>query len=140
MLRIKSKTLHTIVFSQCLVLALFLAMTIANEILDLPGLLLGDMPTTFSQRMGEVAIEGIIIVIIVTIELLLMFKLYRRIKILEGFLPICASCKKIRQNGDWVRIETYIQNHSATQFTHSICPECMEKLYPDYLPQKQNKP
>jgi ligand-binding sensor domain-containing protein len=52
-------------------------------------------------------------------------------KILSGLLPICANCKKIRDDkGYWDQLEGYIQTHSEAQFTHGICPECMEKLYP----------
>jgi len=56
-----------------------------------------------------------------------------KIKTLSGLLPICASCKKIRDDeGYWNQIETYIGDHSEAEFTHSICPECMKKLYPDF--------
>lgn len=55
-----------------------------------------------------------------------------RIEQLQGILPICASCKKIRNNGgNWEQIEVYIKKHSNAEFTHSICPDCMNKLYPD---------
>ncbi len=54
------------------------------------------------------------------------------IKTLQGFLPICANCKKIRDDeGYWQQIEEYIQERSEAQFSHSICPECAKKLYPD---------
>jgi hypothetical protein len=54
-----------------------------------------------------------------------------KVKILSGFLPICASCKNIRDDeGFWSRIETYISEHSDAEFTHSICPDCVRKLYP----------
>ena len=53
------------------------------------------------------------------------------VKLLSGFLPICASCKKIRDDkGYWNQIEIYIQQRSEAEFSHSICPECMDKLYP----------
>ena len=56
----------------------------------------------------------------------------RDIKQLSGLLPICASCKKIRNDrGYWEQIETFIRNHSEVQFSHSICPGCLKKLYPD---------
>lgn len=52
------------------------------------------------------------------------------LKQLKGFLPICASCKKIRNdNGYWEQIEKYISSHSEAEFTHSICPECAKRLY-----------
>ena len=52
---------------------------------------------------------------------------------LSGLLPICASCKMIRDdNGSWNRLETYISQHSEADFTHSICPNCIRALYPDF--------
>lgn len=55
------------------------------------------------------------------------------IKTLHGLLPICASCKKIRDDaGSWKGLERYIMDHSDAQFSHDICPDCMRKLYPDY--------
>jgi len=54
------------------------------------------------------------------------------VKRLSGLLPICASCKKIRNDkGYWQSIETYISEHSEAQFSHGICLECAKKLYPD---------
>ena len=54
------------------------------------------------------------------------------VKILSGFLPICSSCKNIRDDkGYWNQIENYISKHSEAEFSHSICPECAKKLYPD---------
>ena len=54
------------------------------------------------------------------------------VKILSGLLPICASCKKIRDDkGYWNQIESYIKDHSEAEFSHGICPDCAKKLYPD---------
>ena len=54
------------------------------------------------------------------------------VKILSGLLPICASCKKNRDDkGYWNHVELYIRKHTDAEFTHSICPECQSKLYPD---------
>jgi len=53
------------------------------------------------------------------------------VKLLSGLLPICASCKKIRDDkGYWKQMEAYISAHSEAQFTHGICPECAKRLYP----------
>ena len=55
-----------------------------------------------------------------------------RIKVLDGLLPTCSFCKKIRNDkGEWEQIETYIRDRSEADFSHSICPECMEKRYPE---------
>jgi CRP-like cAMP-binding protein len=52
---------------------------------------------------------------------------------LGSFLPICASCKKIRdKDGSWVPVEVYISDRSETEFSHGICPECAKKLYPEF--------
>jgi CheY-like chemotaxis protein len=54
------------------------------------------------------------------------------IKTLSGLIPICASCKKIRNDkGFWQAVEQYLEEHSSAQFTHGICPDCMQKLYPE---------
>jgi len=58
------------------------------------------------------------------------------VKTLQGLLPICSACKKIRDDqGYWQQIETYIRTHSEAEFTHSICPDCLKKLYGDFLDQ-----
>jgi hypothetical protein len=60
-----------------------------------------------------------------------------QVKLLSGFLPICASCKRIRDDmGYWNQIESYISEHSEAEFSHGICPECAEKLYPEFNPYK----
>jgi len=56
----------------------------------------------------------------------------QQIKVLRGLLPTCASCKKIRdESGSWNHMESFITAHSEANFSHSVCPECMAKLYPD---------
>ena len=53
-----------------------------------------------------------------------------KVRMLGGLLPICASCKKVRDDKDyWTQIEAYIRDHSEAEFSHSICPGCVEKLY-----------
>jgi PAS domain S-box-containing protein len=55
-----------------------------------------------------------------------------QVKTLSGLLPICASCKKIRNtSGSWEQMESYIRDHSEADFTHGICPECARILYPE---------
>jgi two-component system, response regulator PdtaR len=60
------------------------------------------------------------------------------IKVLSGLLPICASCKSIRDDqGYWKAVEEYITEKSDAHFSHGICPTCMAKLYPDYKQKKK---
>jgi len=60
------------------------------------------------------------------------------VKTLSGLIPICAQCKKVRDDkGYWNQIESYIHKHSDADFSHSICPECAEELYPGMNPYKE---
>jgi methyl-accepting chemotaxis protein len=59
------------------------------------------------------------------------------VKTLSGLLPICCSCKKVRDDGGyWRQIEFYISERSNAEFSHGICPDCAKKLYPDYCDEK----
>ena len=120
-----------ILLSQLLILLGFLFLTLCNEMIDIPHLLLGDEPTSIGQRSGEVSVEICIFVIVILIEILMMKKLLRKIKILEGFLPVCANCKKIREENRWNQMEAYITEHSLAEFSHTICPDCRKELYSD---------
>lgn len=60
--------------------------------------------------------------------------LSRQVSLLEGLLPICSYCKKIRdQKNEWQVLERYIMDRSAATFTHGVCPDCMQKHYGDVL-------
>jgi len=120
-----------IVITQLAVLSLFFVMTLANEFFDFPHFVLGEAPTTPGQRYGEVILECLIFGSIVGIEYFTIIYLLKRVKILEGLLPICANCHKIRNQDKWDRIEAYFKQYSLIEFTHSICPECKKKLYPE---------
>ncbi len=63
------------------------------------------------------------------------------VKTLKGFLPICASCKNIRDDaGYWQQIESYLREHAEVEFTHGICPRCAEKLYPEFSVMRSPQP
>lgn len=129
-------------------LSIFVAETIVM-------LLLSDFMHTL-PKLTEAALDGFVLTVIVVP--LLYFSFYRplsahmaervkveesrekligelkaafeKIKVLSGLLPVCASCKRIRDDGGgWVSMEKYISERSDAQFTHSICDICAEKLY-----------
>ena len=61
----------------------------------------------------------------------------KEIKVLRGLIPICATCKKIRDDqGYWQQLEIYIGQRSEAQFSHGICVDCMKHLYPQFAPSK----
>ena len=60
------------------------------------------------------------------------------VKTLRGLLPICAHCKRIRDDkGEWTQVEQYVRARTDAQFSHGICPDCLEKMYPGFT--KRNK-
>ncbi|HOE10917.1 MAG TPA: response regulator [bacterium] len=64
-----------------------------------------------------------------------------KVKTLSGVLPICARCKKIRdENGEWTQIEVYIRDRSDVRFNHEICPDCARELYPEICKDEENAP
>ena len=68
-------------------------------------------------------------------------KALAEIKTLQGILPICSFCKKIRDDKEvWTQLENYISEHTDAQFSHSFCPDCARKMYPQYFPGKEEKP
>ena len=132
----RSQPIRFVLIWQFIILLLFLSLTVTNEVFDLPHFLLHDAATTWHQRTGEICIELIMFSLVIGLELLFFNHMIQRIRVLEGFLPICANCKKIRIRNRWEQIETYFSSHSRVQFSHSICPECKEKLYPELFSSK----
>jgi DNA-binding response OmpR family regulator len=58
---------------------------------------------------------------------------FDQIKTLKGIVPICASCKNIRDDrGFWNRVENYVRDHTEAEFSHAVCPDCMKRLYPQF--------
>lgn len=102
-----------------------------NEIIDVPYLFFGADITPVNWK--ESVFESASIIILAIIVLRYTGRLFSRIKVLEGILYICASCKRIRDvDGSWHELEDYITERSDSQFSHSLCPECVKKLYPDF--------
>ena len=63
----------------------------------------------------------------------------QEVKVLRGFIPICMSCKKIRDDkGFWQQLESYIQKHSEALFSHGVCPDCYQKLAVEYSLEADN--
>jgi len=63
-----------------------------------------------------------------------------QVKILKGMLPICANCKKVRDDkGYWNQIESYVQQHTDASFTHGLCPDCAKQLYPELYAERKKK-
>ena len=101
-----------------------------NEIVDLPGLLLGAEPSPINWR--ESLIESLLIITLGTIVVYRSWKQLGELYKISGFLPVCANCKRIRLNDEWIPLETYMYEINNTPVSHGMCPSCMKSLYPDY--------
>jgi len=134
----KNRTLFRMTLYQSAILFLFLVLTIGNEFVDIPRILFNDAPTTYNQRYGEIGIEIFIFVIVMALQIILLKRLYKRIRLLEGFISICANCKKVKTTKDqWQQIEHYITDHSLAKFSHGLCPDCAAELYPGVYKKKE---
>jgi len=103
-----------------------------DEIIDLPYLLLGSVETPPNWR--ESLFESVCIIILGVVIIRFTNSLFQRMRYLEGILHVCASCKRIRdEEGNWLQIESYVHERSNAEFSHGICPECKEKLYPELI-------
>ena len=90
-----------------------------------------DVTMMISMGISILSMAGLIILTAQRVEYEVI-KAHDEIKTLKGFLPICANCKKIRDDdGYWSQVEEYISRHADVSFSHGICPECMAKLYPE---------
>jgi hypothetical protein len=115
---------------------LILALIWLDELIDIPNLLLKAPATPINWR--EAIFESTLIVPLGLLAIQYTKTIFRRLKHLEGLLPICSSCKKIRDDhGTWHILEAYISNHSEATFSHGLCSHCAHKLYPDVFPDSE---
>jgi len=114
---------------------LVVALIWIDEILDLPHNLLGAQktPLNWTESLFETAVVTVLAVLVA----LLTRRVLKRIKHLEGLLPICSFCKKIRVENEWVPVERYIADRSDADFSHGLCPDCLREHYGPVLGEKR---
>lgn len=96
-----------------------------NELASLSSRLFG---AQYVSSWHESAFETAIVVVVAVPILYITQKLSKRLHYLEGFVKMCAWCRKVEDDGSWVPIEGYLQAHLATQTSHGVCPQCHAKL------------
>ena len=106
-----------------------------DELFDFPHHIFG-VPAT-PVNWAETFIEGSYIVLLCVFTVYLSVRYLKRIKFLEGFLPICSFCKKIRKENEWTALEKYMRDHSEALFSHGVCPDCAAKYYGEHLDQEK---
>ncbi|MCE5251474.1 hypothetical protein LLG96_14770 [bacterium] len=99
----------------------------ADEIFDIPHTVF-QAPAT-PVNWVESVVETIYVIILGAIIILITWRDLKKIKYLEGFLPVCSFCKRIRVGNDWIPIEEYLSEHSEAVLSHGFCPECTIKNF-----------
>jgi len=105
-----------------------------DELADLPHIIFGVLATPVNY--SESIFESIVIAMLGILIILLTHGILQRLNYLEGILPVCSFCNKIRTNEGWIQIESYISQHSEADFSHSVCPQCAEANYGDLIESK----
>lgn len=117
----------TAIFYESAALAAIVLLLWIDEILDVPHVLLGAPSTPVNWR--ESLFESAVVVGCGIVLIRATWKLFSEIQYLEGFLLVCAWCKRIRdEQGQWEQMEAYIHGHSEAVFSHGVCPDCEEKF------------
>ena len=97
----------------------------ADEFFDLPHRIFGTVPTPFNYP--EALFESAVVAFLGLVVLSVTHYLLRKIKYLEGFLPICNVCGKINFGGRWISAHEYLEKHSDAVISHGLCPHCVRR-------------
>jgi len=116
---------------------ILLFLIVGDELFDFPHTVFGAPATPVNWT--ETVIEGMYIIVLCGFTIYLSWRFLKEIKFLEGFLSVCSYCKKIRQEEEWTSLEEYMSDHSEALFSHSLCPECAEKYYGEFLHHDKDK-
>lgn len=79
----------------------------------------------------EWLIQAVVVCGFVVIQLKLFKRANRELKFLQGLMHACANCRRVRSNGSWIPLESFLSEHTRMKFSHGFCPECLRRLYPE---------
>ena len=133
----KSNLQKIIIGYEALGFGLIILLLWVDEIFDFPHYILGAPATPVNWK--ESILESSAVFLLGAYIIYLSYKMLRKLKYLEGFLPVCSFCKKIRIDKEWIQLEQYISDHSDAVFSHSLCPDCMQEHYGDILKKAKDK-
>ncbi|MDQ1240094.1 MAG: hypothetical protein QG577_2280 [Thermodesulfobacteriota bacterium] len=106
----------------------FISLMVLQIVITVSFIMLNAERSNRDLQLAEAAVRG---------NLEKLEKALAEVKTLQGILPICANCKKIRDDrGDWVPMEAYVRDRTDADFSHGICPTCAKKLYPQFYKEK----
>ena len=120
-----------IVVKQIIAFMSIIIFILLNEVYSFYNLLIDD--PLASNLITKLILDGMFVFLVGLYIVNHTQRMLRRMKSLEGVLPVCSACKKIRDDDNrWHEFESYISNKSEVTFTHGICPECVQELYPEF--------
>jgi hypothetical protein len=93
-----------------------------DEYVDLPFRFLGAPKTP--SRPQEFYLEGLMVLVVATVVVVATLWVFRRLRLLEGFIQVCAWCRKVNLGDEWISFEQYLKREHDVHSTHSICPTC----------------
>ncbi len=124
------KSIRRLVWIEIICFALLVVFISVDDEYLLPRLMSSN--SHFSRTSVAGVLDTVWVAFLFGLALYIQAKDFQKIKLLEGILSVCASCKKIRDGKDhWTPIEDYIQQRSDADFSHTICPDCGIRLYGD---------
>lgn len=122
----KNGLLRRIVLAEWIGFSLIVAVLWLNEVADLPHRFLGAPATPVNWR--ESLAETVLVLLLAALVTLLSRTIIARIKHLEGFLLVCAACKRICVENEWIPFDIFLRDHSDASVSHGLCPHCAEGL------------
>ena len=117
---------HFILWYMSLGFSAIILLSWLNELLSLPTRLFGG---TYHPNWNEALIETIVVLVVWAGVIALTRRLLRRLYYLEGFLRVCAWCRRIGHDDQWLPLEDYFQRGFHVRTTHGVCPACREKMF-----------
>lgn len=115
---------------------ILLFLVTGDEVFDFPHNVFGAAATPINWAECMIEATYILVLCVFTTYLLLVF--LDRIKFLEGFVGICAHCKKMLNRNEWQTLERYLSEHSEVVLSHGLCPDCLAKYYGEYSADEVN--
>ncbi len=116
---------------QLWILGGLLAVLLAAIGLDLPHYLSGAAPASLARRGIEFLMAAGLAVLVIALEVALIQKLRREIRLLQGVLSVCVECRRVHVAGHWESLTGYLADDSLVRLPNSICPECLKRSYPN---------
>ena len=135
-------TLRSVVFRRTLLLEgagflLIVAIIWMDEIFDLPHLLFGAAPTPL--RLGEGFLESALTVAVGTVIVSITYRAFRRIEYLESLVVMCAWCRRVRAQEEWLTVEAFLERQHNARTTHGICEGCAAGItVPPHIPSSRS--